>query len=385
MTTTTTQKLEHKTLASGLANPHLDFKVLWGATLLLLGGGVTMVASASSVFAYETYGNSWYLAARQVVFAALGVFAMWFASHRSPYATRKIAWVFLAGVILALIAVLIIGTSVNGQRNWIEFGPIRIQPSEYAKLAVILWSADVLTRKQALLSDRKHLLVPIVPVCVVILLLILREGDLGTAMVMTPIMMAMMFYAGVPGRWMGYTSVLGLAGIAYYSHAQAYRMVRFTAWLHPDADPSGAGFQLAHGKQAMGTGGWWGLSLGASREKWGTLPEAHTDFIYAVVGEETGLLGTFAILILFLAIGYTGFRIARRAPDPYTQLVAAGVTTWITVQMFVNICAVLGLLPITGVPLPLVSYGGSSLIPTLTALGILMSFARHSAAEADSS
>jgi cell division protein FtsW len=370
---------KNQSLLSRLEDPQINFQLLFGATIILLIGGVTMVVSASSVFAYETYGNSWYLALRQIFFALIGVFCMWRVSYWSPRATRRVATILLLGSIGALALVLVIGTSVNGQRNWLEFGPLRLQPSELAKLAVILWGAHMLTFKQDYLHFTRHLLIPIVPMFGVIILLILAEGDLGTAMVITPIMMSMFFFVGVPKRWLAGVSLVGLLGIAYYSHAAPYRAQRFIAWLHPDANPDGIGFQLAHAKQAMGSGGWWGLGLGGSREKWGTLPEAHTDFIYAVIGEETGLLGTFAILILFFIIGVVGYRIARRAPDPYVKLVAAGITTWIVVQMLVNICAVLGLLPITGVPLPLVSYGGSSLVPTLVGLGILMSFARHEA------
>jgi cell division protein FtsW len=377
--TTTANETASPSLLSRLEDPQINFQLLFGATIILLIGGVTMVVSASSVFAYETYGNSWALALRQFVFALIGVFCMWRVSYWSPRATRRVATILLLGSIAALVLVLVIGTSVNGQKNWLEFGPLRLQPSELAKLAVILWGAHMLTFKQDYLHFTRHLLIPIVPMFGVIVLLILAEGDLGTAMVITPIMMSMFFFVGVPKRWLAGVLVLGLLGIAYYSHTAPYRAKRFVAWLHPEQDPDGIGFQLAHAKQAMGSGGWWGLNLGGSREKWGTLPEAHTDFIYAVIGEETGLLGTFAILILFFIIGIVGYRIARRAPDPYVKLVAAGITTWIIVQMLVNVCAVLGLMPITGVPLPLVSYGGSSLVPTLVGLGILMSFARHEA------
>jgi len=377
--TATANDTSSPSLISRLEDPRINFQLLFGATVILLIGGVTMVVSASSVFAYETYGNSWFLAIRQLIFAFIGVFCMWRVSYWSPRATRRAATILMLGSIAALALVLVIGTSVNGQKNWLEFGPLRLQPSELAKLAVILWGAHMLTFKQDYLHFTRHLLIPIVPMFGVVVLLILAEGDLGTAMVITPIMMSMFFFVGVPRRWLAGVLVLGFLGIAYYSYSAPYRAKRFVAWLHPEQDLDGTGFQLAHAKQAMGSGGWWGLGLGGSREKWGTLPEAHTDFIYAVIGEETGLLGTFAILILFFIIGIVGYRIARRTPDPYVKLVAAGITTWIVVQMLVNICAVLGLLPITGVPLPLVSYGGSSLVPTLVGLGILMSFARHEA------
>lgn len=379
MTTTTAPDSKFQSLLSTLEDPRIHFKILAGATVFLLIGGVTMVVSASSVFSYELYGNSWSLAIRQVGYAIGGVFLMWKVSYWPASRIRKWAIFLLLGSIGALVLVLFIGTSVNGQKNWLEFGPIRLQPSELAKLAVILWGAHMLTFKQNYLQYARHLVSPILPVFATILLLILAEGDLGTAMVITPIMMSLYFFIGIPKRWLAAVFGVGVLGIAYYSYKAPYRMQRFTSWLNPDVDTDGIGFQLAHAKQAMGSGGWWGLGLGGSREKWGTLPEAHTDFIYAVIGEETGLLGTFAILLLFFAICVVGYRIAHRAPDLYVKLVAAGITTWITVQMMVNVCAVLGLMPITGVPLPLVSYGGSSLVPTLIGLGILMSFARDEA------
>lgn len=368
-------------LAARLEHPMVHYQILLGATGLLLTLGVVMVASSSSVFSYQQNdGNSWALATRQLIFAALGVFLMMAVSKMHVDSIRRWANLFMVGVGILLVAVLIIGTARYGQKNWIEFGgPFRIQPSEFAKLAVVLWGADVLDKKYHLLEQRNHLVFPLVPVCLTVLVLIMLQGDLGTAMVMMPIMASLLYFVGAPRKWFAAMSVAALAAIAALSIAAPYRMARFTSWLDPFADAQGTGFQVIRGQQALGSGGWWGVGLGGSREKWGTLPEAHTDFIYAVIGEELGILGTMAVLLLFVTIAIIGLRIARGTNEAFIQIAALGIITWLVVQALVNIGAVLGILPITGVPLPMVSYGGSSLIPSLVAMGILMSFAKHEA------
>ena len=368
-------------LAGRLEHPMVHYQILLGATGFLLTMGVVMVASSSSVFSYQQNdGNSWALATRQLTFAALGVFLMMAISKMHVDAIRRWATLFMLGVGILLIVVLIIGTARYGQKNWIEFGgPFRIQPSEFAKLAVVLWGADILDRKYHLLEQRDHLLIPLVPVCLTVLVLIMLQGDLGTAMVMMPIMASLLYFVGAPRKWFMVISVAALSAIAVLSIAAPYRMARFTSWLDPFADAQGTGFQVIRGQQALGSGGWWGVGLGGSREKWGTLPEAHTDFIYAVIGEELGILGTMAVLLLFVLIAIVGLRIARNTNEAFIQIASLGIVTWIVVQALVNIGAVLGILPITGVPLPMVSYGGSSLIPSLAAMGILMAFAKHEA------
>ena len=368
-------------LVARLEHPMVHYQILLGATGFLLTLGVVMVASSSSVFSYQQNdGNSWALATRQLIFAALGVFLMMAVSKMHVDSIRRWANLFMVGVGILLVLVLIIGTARYGQKNWIELGgPFRIQPSEFAKLAVVLWGADVLDKKYHLLEQRNHLLVQLVPVCLTVLVLIMLQGDLGTAMVMMPIMASLLYFVGAPRKWFAAMAAAALAAIAALSIAAPYRMARFTSWLDPFADAQGTGFQVIRGQQALGSGGWWGVGLGGSREKWGTLPEAHTDFIYAVIGEELGILGTMAVLILFVTIAIIGLRIARSTNEAFIQIAALGIITWLVVQALVNIGAVLGILPITGVPLPMVSYGGSSLIPSLVAMGVLMSFAKHEA------
>lgn len=368
-------------LAARLEHPMLHYQILIGATGFLLTLGIVMVASASSVFSYQqNNGNSWALATRQLIFAAIGVFLMMAVSKMHVDAIRRWAPLFMVVVGVLLVAVLLIGTAVHGQKNWIDFGgPFRIQPSEFAKLAIIMWGADILDRKYHLLEQRHHLLMPVLPVSVTVLVLVVLQGDLGTAMVMMPIMASLLYFVGAPRKWFMIMGAAGLAAIAALSIAAPYRMARFTSWLDPYADAQGTGFQVIHGQQALGSGGWWGVGLGGSREKWGTLPEAHTDFIYAVLGEELGILGTITVLLIFTAIAIVGLRIARNTNEAFIQIASLGIVAWIVTQALVNIGAVLGILPITGVPLPLVSYGGSSLIPTLLAMGILMAFAKHEA------
>jgi cell division protein FtsW len=368
-------------LAARLEHPMLHYQVLLGATGFLLALGIVMVASASSVYSYQqNNGNSWALATRQLIFAVIGVFLMMAVSKMHVDSIRRWAPLFMVVVGALLVAVLLIGTAVHGQKNWIDFGgPIRIQPSEFAKLAIIMWGADILDRKYHLLEQRHHLLMPVLPVSVTVLLLVVLQGDLGTAMVMMPIMASLLYFVGAPRKWFLVMGTAGLAAIAALSIAAPYRMARFTSWLDPYADAQGTGFQVIHGQQALGSGGWWGVGLGGSREKWGTLPEAHTDFIYAVLGEELGIIGTILVLLIFSAIAIVGLRIARNTNEAFIQIASLGIVAWIVTQALVNIGAVLGILPITGVPLPLVSYGGSSLIPTLLAMGILMAFAKHEA------
>ncbi len=358
-------------------HPMVLYYLLLGAALALLLLGLLMVLSASSVLSIRQFGSPYTLAQRQGLFAAAGIVLMLIATRVPVAWWRRLAWPALVIAFGLLGAVLVIGVEVSGQRNWIDiFGPFRLQPSEFAKLAIILWSADLLTRKQASINRWSHLLVPLLPVTCLMLLLVLLEGDVGNTLLLAMIVGGVLFAAGAPLRLFLVLGGAGLLAIAALTLAAPYRMSRFTSWLDPGADRLGDGWQVTQGQYALGTGGWWGVGLGASREKWGSLPEAHTDFIFPVIGEELGLIGTLTVLVLFGVIAFVAFRIVQSATDPFVRLAAAGIGTWIIVQAIVNIGAVLSLLPITGVPLPFVSYGGSSLIPLLIAIGMLLSFAR---------
>ena len=359
-------------------HPLSAYYLLMGSALLLLLLGLIMVMSASSIESVRVFGSPYTLAQRQAFFALLGVVAMFFAARTSVQFWRAFAWPLLLVAFGLLVAVLIIGVEVAGQRNWIEiFGPFRLQPSEIAKLALVVWGAEVLSRRSRRLDTWRGLLIPIVPVAVVMMVLVLAEGDFGNTVMLGAILAGILFAAGAPLRVFAVFAAVGAVGVWILSLAAPYRMDRILSWLNPGSDRLGFGWQVTQGQYALGTGGFWGVGLGASREKWGTLPEAHTDFIYPVIGEELGLLGTLIVLALFSLLAFAVFRLSRDTDDSFVRYAAAGVGAWIVVQAVVNIGGVLGLLPVAGVTLPLVSYGGSSLIPTLTAIGMLMAFARQ--------
>jgi len=364
-------------LGAFLASPLSNYYLLLGTTLLLLMLGLIMVLSASSIESFRIHGSPYVIAQRQAMFALGGVVVMFMVARLPVQFWRPIAWPSLLIAFGLLVAVLIIGVEVAGQRNWIElFGPFRLQPSEFAKFGLILWGADILARKERSLDSWGHLLVPVLPVAGAMMLLVFMEGDVGNAMMLGAIAAGMLFAIGAPLRLFFGLAAAGVLMLWVLTLAAPYRMARFTSWLDPSADRLGSGWQLTQGKYALGTGGLVGVGIGGSREKWGSLPEAHTDFIFPVIGEELGLVGTILVLVLFAILAFAIFRLARTTQDTFVRLASAGVGCWIVVQAVVNIGAVLGLLPITGVPLPLVSYGGSSLVPTLAAIGMLMSFAR---------
>ena len=359
-------------------HPLSAYYLLMGSALLLLLLGLIMVMSASSIESVRVFGSPYTLAQRQAFFALLGVVAMFFAARTSVQFWRAFAWPLLLAAFGFLVAVLIIGVEVAGQRNWIEiFGPFRFQPSEIAKLALVVWGAEVLSRRSRRLDTWRGLLIPIVPVAAVMMVLVLAEGDFGNTVMLGAILAGILFAAGAPLRVFAVFAAVGAVGVWILSLAAPYRMDRILSWLDPGSDRLGFGWQVTQGQYALGTGGFWGVGLGASREKWGTLPEAHTDFIYPVIGEELGPLGTLIVLALFSLLAFAVFRLSRNTDDSFVRYAAAGVGAWIVVQAVVNIGGVLGLLPVAGVTLPLVSYGGSSLIPTLTAIGMLMAFARQ--------
>ncbi len=363
-------------------HPMAPYHLILGSSMLLLVLGLVMVLSSSSVESYDIYQSAFTLFSRQALFAAIGVVAMVIIARLPIPLVRRASLMFLALTVVLLLLVFVpgIGAGVHGQRNWIKlFGPFRLQPSEFAKLALIIWAADLFARKDHLLHQWKHLMVPFLPVAAGLVLLVVAEGDLGTAIIMSIIVAALLFVAGAPMWIFAALGSVGVAGVGALSLTAGYRMERFTAWLHPEADLDGAGWQLTQGKVALGTGGWWGVGLGGSREKWGALPEAHTDFIFPVIGEELGLFGALTVIALFGAITVFTLRMAIRTSDTFVRVACVGIVAWLIGQALVNLGAVLQLLPITGVPLPFVSYGGSSLLPSLMAIGLLLAFAKREA------
>jgi cell division protein FtsW len=364
-------------IGHALDRPLTSYYLLLGASTLLLTIGLMMVLSASSVYSYKTFGSSYHIVIKQLIWVALALPTAFVASRLPHRVLRALAWPALIGsTVLLALTQLGLGKEVNGNTNWLALGPLTLQPSEFAKLAIILWCADLYARKEKLLGDWKHALIPVVPVTGLVTLLVIQGGDLGTALVLFAIILGMLWVVGAPARLFG-GSLLVVAALALYlASTSEERLERLTNFVDPFKNYEGAGWQAAHGLFAMSSGGWFGKGISASQQKWGSLPEAHTDFIFAVLGEELGLVGTLLVLVLFLTIAYAGIRVAVRTTDPFVRYMAAGITIWLTAQMMINIGMVLALLPVIGIPLPLVSYGGSALLPSLVALGLLVSFAR---------
>ncbi|MFI9149096.1 putative lipid II flippase FtsW [Streptomyces sp. NPDC053367] len=361
--------------------PLTAYYLILGGSLLIIVLGLVMVYSASQIKALQMgLTGSWFFR-KQLLAAVIGGGLLLAASRMPVKLHRALAYPILAGAVflMALVQVPGIGMSVNGNQNWISVGgPFQLQPSEFGKLALVLWGADLLARKQdkKLLTQWKHMLVPLVPVAFLLLGLIMLGGDMGTAIILTAILFGLLWLAGAPTRlFVGVLSVAALIGVVLI-RTSPNRMARLQCLGATDPGPGDACWQAVHGIYALASGGIFGSGLGASVEKWGQLPEAHTDFIFAVTGEELGLAGTLSVLALFAALGYAGIRVAGRTEDPFVRYAAGGVTTWITAQAVINMGAVLGLLPIAGVPLPLFSYGGSALLPTMFAIGLLIAFAR---------
>jgi cell division protein FtsW len=347
---------------------------------LLLTLGLIMVFSASSVYSLREFGSSYYLVTRQVAWVLVALPVAFVVSRMSPRSIRRLGLPLLLVSLMLLLLTYVpsLGEEVRGNRNWIDFGgPFRIQPSELAKLGLVLWGAGVLAGSGRSLRQWKRLVVPFVPVALIVVALTVGQGDLGTAVVLMGVVLTLLWVVGVPS-WL-FSLAVGIAGVSglYFVMAAEHRLDRVRLFLDPFADVDDRTFQAAHSIYAFSNGGWWGRGLGASIEKWGGLPEAHTDFIFAIIGEELGLPGTFMVIALFLVLGYAGIRIAWNARDPFVRLATAGITGGLLVQALLNMGSVLAVLPIVGVPLPLVSYGGSALMPMLVAVGVLVAFAKH--------
>ncbi|MEU5654015.1 putative lipid II flippase FtsW [Streptomyces sp. NPDC047737] len=362
--------------------PLTAYYLILGSSLLITVLGLVMVYSASMIKALELARPSTYFFRKQFIAAVIGAALMLLASRMPVKLHRALAYPLLMGTVFLMVLVQVpgIGMSVNGNQNWIYLGgPFQLQPSEFGKLALILWGADLLARKQdkRLLTQWKHMLVPLVPVAFMLLGLIMLGGDMGTAIILTAILFGLLWLAGAPTRlFAGVLAFAGLIGFVLIK-TSPNRMSRLACIGASEPGPGDSCWQAVHGIYALASGGWFGSGLGASVEKWGQLPEPHTDFIFAITGEELGLAGTLSVLALFAALGYAGIRVAGRTEDPFVRYAAGGVTTWITAQAVINIGAVLGLLPIAGVPLPLFSYGGSALLPTMFAVGLMIAFARE--------
>ncbi|HEV3281699.1 MAG TPA: putative lipid II flippase FtsW [Acidimicrobiales bacterium] len=341
--------------------------------------GVVMVGSVSPVISLSLYGSPWAVLIRQLLWMGVGLSALLILARVDYHRWRALRGPLVVVSIGLLVVVLVphLGVSAGGSSRWIGFGVFQLQPSELMKLALAVFAADLLTRRVDHFSEPRVVVLPVLLVLGVSGILILKQPDMGTALVLSCIAFGILFMGGVP---MGpIVKVLGAFAVVavVVGLADPYRRDRILSFLNPGAHQSGSGYQVWQSLIGLGSGHLFGLGLGGGRQKWGTLPNAHTDFIFSVVGEELGLVGAVLLLALFFALAWFGLRASIRAPDRFGSLLAVGITTWITSQAVINIGAVVGVLPVTGIPLPFISFGGSSLIITLAAVGILLNIAGH--------
>ncbi|HUJ06116.1 MAG TPA: FtsW/RodA/SpoVE family cell cycle protein [Streptosporangiaceae bacterium] len=362
-----------------LDRPLTSYYLLLGCTGLLLAIGLVMVLSTSSAIQLVAGQSPYSDFVKQMGGALAGLVIMWVLSRAPARLFRVAAYPMLLAAIASLLIVLAFGKSVAGAERWIVIAHQQVQPSEFAKFAFLVWGADLLARKEQLgqLNDWRSLLIPLLPGAAVIAMLVMLGDDLGTTFLLLVILLALLWVVGVPARM--FLAILGLIVFALLVLVVvgSYGGGRISGFLNPGAGgPTGPNMQSIQGQRALGSGGLFGVGLGNSLEKWGWVPYANTDFIFAILGEELGLVGTACVVLLYGGLAYAGLRVARRVADPFMRFAAAGAVAWIVGQALVNICAVIGLLPITGVPLPLISQGLSSVIATMAAVGMLLAFAR---------
>lgn len=359
-----------------LFQPTSSYYLLLVSTAALTGLGLVMVLSASSIHSLETSGSSFSIFFRQLIFLIIAIPIGLFSSRIPIRLWKLIARFSFLGSLLMLLLLQIpgMGNSVNGNRNWIAFGPVVFQPSEFAKFFMILWAGSMLAKQEQAKNSKSNVIAVLVPTFFAIMLLVMLGNDLGNAVIFAAILVALLFISGIKLRLIGVTGLLGLSMVAALIITVPNRMRRLLVVLHPFSPEyyKLSGWQPAHSIMGLASGGFFGVGLGASRQKWGNLAEAHTDFIFSVIGEELGLVGTLVVLALFATLILAIFRIAIRAKDPLVRFTSAGIGCWIAVQVVLNIGSATSILPVVGVTLPLLSYGGSSLIATYLALGFVI-------------
>lgn len=352
---------------------------LFVVTVILLGIGAVMIYSASFAFAYDVYGDSAYYLKRHLLYILFGLLlAIPIMSVDYAKLKRFIKPCLLLSILL-LTAVFIpgVGKAVGGARRWISLGPINFQPSEIAKMTLVFYAADVLSRKQSEMESFVYGFLPLMFVLGLCVVLVLAEPDLGTAIALAVLIILMAFVAGVNVKQLALTMSPGVVAVAALIMMKPYRIKRITTFLNPWQDPKGAGFQIIQSFIALGSGGIFGVGLAHSKQKLFYLPEAHTDFIFSIIGEELGLLGTLSIVALYVIFIWLGFKIAYSARDLFGQFLAFGLVSMIALQATINIAAVTGSIPTKGLPLPFISYGGTSLVYNMASVGFLLNIARH--------
>lgn len=378
-TTVTADAVPRTRFGAWLGRPMTSFHLVIAVAALLITLGLIMVLSASGVHSYDEDGSPWAIFAKQLLWTVVGLVAFYVALRTPVNFMRKLAFPGFALTIVMLILVLIpgIGKEANGSRGWFVIAGFSMQPSELAKIAFAIWGAHLLAARRLERASVREMLFPLVPGAVLALLLIVLQPDLGQTVSLGIILLGLLWYAGLPLRVFlsSLFAVVVAAGILAMS--EGYRSDRVQSWLNPGDDMQGSGYQARQARYALANGGIFGDGLGQGTAKWNYLPNAHNDFIFAIIGEELGFVGAVGLLCLFGLFAYTGMRIARRSADPFLRLLTATTTLWVLGQAFINVGYVVGLLPVTGLQLPLISAGGTSTATTLFMLGIITNAARH--------
>ena len=363
---------------------HQADATLFASVVALSAIGLVMVYSASSVVAYDRLADSAYFLKRQAAWIALGFAALWLA--RSTYYHRlrvfTVPFLVLAGLLLIAVLVPGVGRVAGGARRWLVAGPLSFQPVEMAKVALVLYLAQFLVQRGISIRNLRRGVLPPIAITAGLAALVLRQPDMGSAVVLGAVTMGLLFAGGARIIHLMLIGLAATPAVILAITVATYRFQRILAFLDPWRDPRGTGFHIIQSLLAFGSGGLFGVGLGASRQKFFYLPEQHTDFIFAILGEELGLLGTLGLLALFALFAYRGLRIARAAPDRYGTLLASGITMLVAGQALMNIGVATGVLPVTGVPLPFVSFGGTSLVMTMMLMGILLNISQYARVEA---
>ncbi|MTE14006.1 putative lipid II flippase FtsW [Nocardia aurantiaca] len=376
---TESQRLRTGWFGAWLARPLASFHLVVAIAVLLTVLGLVMVLSASSVESYAGGGSAYSLFIQQAMLAALGAVLFYVALRVPMRVMRQLSFPVFALSVVLLVLVLIpgVGTRVQGSQRWFDLGVVSVQPSEIAKVTLVVWGAHLLASRQSENAGYKDILMPLVPAGLLVCLLVVLEPNLSTTIALGIVLVSLLWFGGLPLRMFVTIAVSGTVAASILALSAGYRSDRMRAFFNPGDDPQGIGYQARQAMYSLADGGIWGRGLGQSRAKWSYLPNAHNDFIFAIIGEELGFLGCALVLGLFALFVYAGLRIASRSVDPFIRLLTASATTWITGQALINVGYVVGLLPVTGLQLPLVSAGGSSLAITLFMFGIIANAARH--------
>jgi len=364
-------------LTAWLGRPLASFHLILAICALLIVIGLVMVLSASSVISLNQGSSAYSVFGKQLIFVLVGLILFWIGLRVPLRRIRALSPIGLWVSVLMLILVLTpLGATLNGTRSWFKLGPLSLQPVEFAKLALALWGAHILVVKRGLLHQYRHLLVPVVPAALVMFALVMLQPDLGGTVTLGVVLIALLWFAGAQLRLFGALALGGIAGVFLLAIGTKYRLDRVLSFLGP-GDDLDASYQANQALYALADGGLFGKGLGQGPSKWQYLPNVHNDFIFALIGEELGFLGCALVLALFGMLAVAGMRVATRNIDPWIRMVAATLTVWLVAQAAINICYVVGLLPVTGITLPLISSGGTSVVTTLLVFGVLANCARH--------